>query len=138
MTVVIDASVVVSALIDGGKEGQWAEEIIARGLLVAPVHLFVESANILRRLEQNKGLSALEINGAYRDLLRLDVELFPYEPFASRIWDLRHNVSSYDAWYVAVAEALNAELATLDRRLVRASGPSCRFLFPEGNARWVD
>ena len=134
MTVVIDASVAVSALIGGGKEGQWAEDVIARGSLVAPALIIVESANVLRRLEQRKGLSSLEINGAYQDLLRLDVELFPYEPFASRIWGLRHNVSSYDAWYVAVAESLNSDLATLDHRLLGASGPSCRFLVPEREA----
>jgi predicted nucleic acid-binding protein len=56
------------------------------------------------------------------------VELFPYAPFAARIWDLRGSVTCYDAWSVALAEALSAPLATLDARLARASGPRCRFL----------
>lgn len=55
------------------------------------------------------------------------MELFPYAPFAARIWDLRDNVTCYDAWYVAVAETLNAPLATLDVRLANAPGPRCRF-----------
>jgi predicted nucleic acid-binding protein len=50
---------------------------------------------------------------------------------ASRIWELRENVTCYDAWYVAVAEALSAPLATLDIRLTKAPGPHCRFLVSE-------
>lgn len=128
MTVVVDATVVVSALTDAGEEGQWAESVIAGGSLAAPVLLLAESANVLRRLERGKDISTLEANSAHRDLLHLDVELFPYEPFALRVWELRHNVSSYDAWYVAVAEALGGKLATLDSRLCRASGPTCELL----------
>ena len=56
------------------------------------------------------------------------MELFPYASFAERIWALRQNVTCYDAWYVAVAEALSAPLATLDNRLAKASGPRCQFL----------
>ncbi len=65
---------------------------------------------------------------AYADLVDLRVELFPYAPFASRIWELRENVTCCDAWYVAVAEALGSPLATLDARLAKASGPRCRFI----------
>jgi predicted nucleic acid-binding protein len=67
---------------------------------------------------------------AHADLLDLGVELFPYEPFAQRIWDLRATVTPYDGWYVALAEHLDAPLATLDRRLGRAPGPTCAFLTP--------
>ena len=52
------------------------------------------------------------------------------KPFAQRAWELRHNLTSYDAWYVAVAEALGLPLATLDEGLARASGPKCDFLTP--------
>lgn len=130
MTVVVDATVVVAALTDAGEAGQWAESILAGGSLAAPTLLLVESANVLRRLERGRSISTLEANSAHRDLLHLDVELFPYDPFASRVWDLRHNVSSYDAWYVAIAEALGGKLATLDSRLCRAAGPTCHFLTP--------
>ena len=67
---------------------------------------------------------------AHADLLALRIELFPYAPFASRVWELRDNVTCYDAWYVALAETLDAPLATLDVRLSRATGPRCRFQLP--------
>ena len=62
--------------------------------------------------------------------MRLDLELFPFGPFADRVWDLRDNLTSYDAWYVALAEAVGCALATLDKRLVRATGPTCQFIAP--------
>lgn len=60
----------------------------------------------------------------------LDLELLPFAPFAERVRELRANVTSYDAWYVAVAEAVDLPLATLDRRLAQADGARCRFLAP--------
>ena len=65
---------------------------------------------------------------AHHDLLGLRVELFAYEPFGPRAWELRGNLTTYDAWYVALAEDLGSPLATLDRRLSRAAGPRCGFL----------
>jgi predicted nucleic acid-binding protein len=62
--------------------------------------------------------------------MELNLELFSFEPIAERVWELRHTITSYDAWYVAVAEALGLPLATTDERLARASGPSCDFLTP--------
>ena len=97
MTVVIDASVAVAALIDTGPTGVWAESLLTRGALVAPHHMPVEVAAIVRR-------SAL----------------------AGRITD--------DAGYVALAEALDAPLATLDARLSRADGPRCAFELPPRQA----
>jgi predicted nucleic acid-binding protein len=62
--------------------------------------------------------------------MRLDIQLFPFYPFAQRIWDLRSNITSYDAWYVALAEALECPLATLDSKLTGASGVRCQFRLP--------
>ena len=98
--------------------------------MAAPHLVLVEATNILRRLERSKELTHVEAGAAQRDLVRLDLHLLPFEPFADRVWALRANLTSYDAWYVAVAEALELPLATLDRRLTRASGPRCRFLVP--------
>jgi predicted nucleic acid-binding protein len=130
VTIVIDASVVVAALIDGGPEGEWAEEVLASDFLAAPHLMPVEAANILRRAalagDVNDDLATL----AHADLVALQVELFPYEVFADRIWALRRNLTAYDAWYVALAEALDAPVATLDRRLGRAPGPRCEFVSP--------
>lgn len=132
MSVVVDSSVLVAALVDSGPDGVWAEQVLASNLLVAPALASVEATNILRRLELAKRLTTAEANAAHDDLMRLDIELFSFEPFASRIWQLRHSVTSYDAWYVAVAEALGLPLATLDARLSRAKGVACRFLTPAG------
>jgi predicted nucleic acid-binding protein len=60
------------------------------------------------------------------------VTYLEFAPFAERCRDLRGAVSTYDAWYVAIAEEQGAPLATLDERLVRAPGPSCRFITPGG------
>lgn len=132
MSVVVDSSVLVAALVDSGPDGLWAEEVLsASGALLAPELARVEATNILRRLELAKRLTTAEANAAHEDLMQLDLELFAFEPFADRVWALRHSVTSYDAWYVAVAEALGFPLATLDARLSRAKGVTCRFLTPQ-------
>lgn len=127
---VVDASVLVAATIDTGRDGAWAEAVLAAGELLAPDLALVESANILRRLERFKKITRLEATAALHDLLQLDLTLMPFEPFAERVWELRGNVTSYDAWYVAIAEALQHPLATLDLRLSRATGPRCKFNCP--------
>jgi len=128
--VVIDSSVLVAALVDSGSSGEWAETIAARGSLHAPELLPAEAANVLRRLEAAGHITTAQAQTAYEDLLQLEIELFPFEPFADRVWELRHNVTAYDAWYVALAEALRLPLATLDQRLVRAPRVTCKFSLP--------
>ena len=130
MSTVVDASVLVAAAADAGPAGRWAEEVVRAGSLVAPHLALVEATNILRRLELAGRLNRLEAGGAARDLLLLELELVPFTPFAERVWELRRSVTSYDAWYVAVAEALDLPLATLDRRLAAAEGPGCRYMLP--------
>jgi len=126
---VVDSSVVIAALVDSGHDGEWAEEILASGFLQAPELVLAEATNVLRRLERAKLITTPEANAAQEDLMQLDIELFPFEPFASRIWELRHSMTSYDAWYVAIAEALDLPLATLDGPLAK-SGVNCKFLTP--------
>ncbi len=130
MSTVVDASVLVAALVDSGPQGEWAEEIIAGGSLHAPELARAEATNILRRLERAKEITTAEANAAYEDLMQLNMEIFSFDPFAERIWELRHNVTSYDAWYVALAEALKLPLATLDERIRKSKGPTCDFLIP--------
>jgi len=131
VTLVIDASVVVAALVDDGPEGRWAEALLAGNALAAPHLLQVEAANVLRRASLAGELSADTASLAHGDLVDLRVELFAYEQFADRVWDLRMSVTAYDAWYVAVAELLEAPVATLDQRLAHAPGPRCRFVTPD-------
>ena len=130
MSIVVDASVLVAALVDRGRTGQWAEDVIASGDLHSPELVRVESANVLRRLESGGQITTADANAAFEDLVELDIQLFGFDAFAERIWQLRDTITSYDAWYVAVAEALHAPLATLDMRLSRANGPACEFRVP--------
>lgn len=132
MTVVADASVIVAALVDSGADGRWAESVVGEDSLAAPELVLVEVTNILRRLERNGEISRIEANGALRDLLRREVQLFPFAPFADRVWELRHTVTSYDAWYVAVAEAFHLPMASLDRKLSRTLGLGCQIVVPQG------
>ena len=130
MTLVVDASLVVAALVDSGPTGTWAEGELASGNLAAPHLMPVEAATMLRRAALAGEVSADTASMAHEDLLALRVELFPYPPFAARVWALRLNVTAYDAWYVALAESLDAKLATLDLRLAQASGCRCAFQTP--------
>jgi predicted nucleic acid-binding protein len=128
---VVDASVVVAALVDGGPDGRWAEQVLTSGALAAPHLLPAEVANVVRRAAQAGRVSADAATLAHADLLALRVGLFPYDPFAGRIWELRANITCCDAWYVALAEHLGCPLATLDGRLARAAGVRCAVRLPE-------
>lgn len=130
MTLVTDASVVVAALVDDSPTGAWARKLLRSDSVAAPHHLPAEVASTLRRLA-SAGALAPEIAAiAHADLLAMPVVLVPYLPVADRIWALRQNVTPYDAWYVALAESLDAGLATLDVRLTSAPGPRCWFITP--------
>jgi predicted nucleic acid-binding protein len=89
-----------------------------------------EVTNILRRAAAKGEITQDVASMAHADLLDLRVELFPYAPFAPRVWELRDNVTSYDAWYIALAESLGVSVATLDRRMAQAPGPRCTFEVP--------
>lgn len=130
MTTVLDASVVVAALIDDGPVGRWAEEVLLRGHLVAPHLMPVETANVLLRALGAGEISRDTAAVAHAELQALPVDLFPYGPVASRVWELRDTVTAYDGWYVGLAELLDAELATLDARLARSPEIACSVLVP--------
>src|ERR1044071_6451688 len=100
---VADAAFVVAALVEGGGEGTWADRLLASDAVAAPHLMPVEGANILRRAVASGDLTADAASMAHADLLALRIELFPYGPFASRVWELRENVTCSDAWYVALA-----------------------------------
>ena len=127
---VIDASVVVAALVGAGAEGDWASAVMLAGPLSAPHLLLVEVASVLRRAAAAGDISPDAASLAYADMLDLRIELYPFAPLAVRVWELRHNVRCYDAWYVALAELLGAPIATLDRRLAKSAGPRCEFRVP--------
>jgi predicted nucleic acid-binding protein len=129
----VDASLLNAALVYTSPHGEWAEEVLAGGGLNAPELARVEATNILRRLERAKEITRPEANAAHEVLMQLSLELFSFDPFAERVWELRHTITSYDAWYVAVAEALDLPLATLDERLCKAKGVTCEFRTPRNS-----
>lgn len=124
--VTCDASVLIALLVDGGSDGQWATSALtsASGLLAPHLALF-EAANILRRHQLATLISTEQAAQAHADLLDLPIDVWPYELLAARAWQLRNNLSIYDASYVALAELTNSPLATLDTRIARAPGVRC-------------
>ena len=126
MTLVVDASVVVAALVDSSPLGVWAESVLLDGDLYAPSLLSVETANVLRRMERAGRLDRTRASFAFASFQRLPWHEVPFGPCADRVWELRHNLTAYDAWYVAVAELLDAPLATADGRLAHVPGIRCR------------
>lgn len=128
--IVCDASALVALLLDSGSDGQWVTETIVGSDLAAPNLVEFESANIIRRHERAGIIGADQAAQAHVDLLDLAIELWPYELLATRAWELRHNLSSYDASYVALAELLGARLMTLDERIGGAPGLRCEVTTP--------
>jgi predicted nucleic acid-binding protein len=128
--VVCDASALTALLIDGGSDGSWVAEVCAGADIAAPSLVDFETANIIRRQELAGVISPDQAAQAHTDLLDLAIEYWPYELLAARAWQLRQNLSIYDASYVALAELLGATLVTLDQRIGRATGPRCAIATP--------
>lgn len=128
----LDSSALIAFLADSGAAGQWATTRIGEATaLAAPALLPFEAANILRRHEAADLLAQDQAAQAHADLLALDVELWPHHLLAARAWELRANLTAYDASYVALAELLEAPLITLDERIGRAPGHRCQVLTPD-------
>ena len=127
---VCDASALVAVLLDGGPDGRWATEAISGAELLAPALASFEAANIIRRHELAGLVSGDQAAQAHADLLDLAIEHWPYELLAPRAWELRANLSIYDAAYVALAELADATLVTLDRKIGGAPGLRCTVATP--------
>ena len=128
--IVCDASALVALLLDSGPYGQWVAGAIAGSDLLAPSLVEFESANIIRRHELAGLVSADQAAQAHADMLDLAIEQWPYELLSARAWELRHNLSSYDASYVALAELTGTVLVTLDGRISGAPGLRCTVSTP--------
>jgi len=125
-----DSSTVVALLLDSGGDGRWATHQLTGPELAAPSLFAYESANIIRRHELAGLITTDQASQAHADLLDLTIEQWPYHLLAHRTWELRRNLSVYDASYVALAELLDATLVTLDRRIGRAPGLRCAIATP--------
>ena len=132
---VCDATALVALLLDGGHDGQWVAEAIKGSELAAPELALYETANVIRRHEMSEAVSPDQAALAHADLLDLSIETWPFEILAARAWELRRNLTSYDASYVALAELLGAPLITLDRGIEPATGVRCAVLTPPQTQR---
>ncbi len=121
--IVLDASAAVDWLVQTAAARRIESRIFSRNQsLHAPELLDLEVAQVLRRLLREGALSASRAEAAIQDLLDLRITRYPHSVLLPRIWQLRHNLSAYDAAYVVLAEKLGATLLTRDARLASAAG----------------
>ena len=124
--IVIDASVLANAIADDGADGARARsDVRSAGEVAAPDLVDVETVAVLRRGWLAGSLTARRFKAAIDDLELLDLDRYPTLPLMRRAYDLRHNVTAYDASYIALAELLGCEFLTADARLATAPGPRC-------------
>jgi predicted nucleic acid-binding protein len=121
--IVIDASAAVDLSLGDESRAEWlAQRLAGEGAVQVPAVFDLEVLHSLRRLDASGDMASSAIEGALSDLVEIRAIRHDHGPLLPRIWALRHNLSAYDAAYVALAEALDAPLLTTDRRLARSSG----------------
>jgi len=122
--IVVDASVLVGAAL--GSDTAGVARLSREPVLHAPELLPLEVASVFRRFVLTGQLSERVARSALAKVAALPLTLHPHLGLLSRIWELRANLTVYDAAYVALAEALRLPLITSDARLAQAPGLRCR------------
>jgi predicted nucleic acid-binding protein len=124
--IVIDASVLAEALTGAGPVGEAARaELAADSRWAAPPIVKIETMSVIRGRLLGKKISEDVAVGAVADLLAVVIDRVDEDSLLPRMWELRGNLTSYDAAYVAAAEALGCPLVTMDAKLAKAFGPRC-------------
>ena len=123
---VVDASILAVALADNGRDGDKARARLRGEQMAAPELIDLEVASVLRGRLAGGHLDTRRAELALADLVDIPVQRAPHRPLLARCWELRANLTVYDAAYVALAEALDSDLLTGDVRLAKAPGPPCR------------
>ena len=128
--IVADASIVLEVLLRT-KRGLKIEArlLSSRETLHAPHLIDLEVCQVLRRYLLTKDLTADRAAAAIEDFQSIRIFRYPHRIFVDRIWELRSNMTSYDAAYVAVAEMIGAPLLTTDKRLASTSNHSAQIEF---------
>ncbi len=125
--IVVDASAVIEVLLNTPAGLRAADRLFADGeTLHAPHLLDLEVAQVLRRYALSAELDSARGAQALEDLAALPLSRYPHDVLLPRIWELRHNVTAYDAAYIALAEALAAPLVTRDAALAASRGHAAR------------
>lgn len=125
--IVVDASAVSDMLAYTNDRGRKARAVLARDIeWVAPEHWKAEVFSVIRGLTLGRKIGEREALRAVTRLPHLGVKTVPLDDLLPRMWELRGNVSGYDAAYIALAEALGCTLVTGDGRLARAATSFCR------------
>jgi len=125
--IVLDASAAVDYLLWIGPAEQIARRISQSGEAIhAPHVLDIEVTHVLRRFALRGVLTAARGAEALEDLADMRIRRYPHLPLLPRIWELRPNLTSFDAAYVALAEVLDAALVTSDAALERSPGHTAR------------
>ena len=123
--IVVDASVVVTGLADDGPDGDRVRARLRGERLAAPQVIDLEVASAWRRLVSAGSLDERRAALALADLDAMRIERASHRPLLARCWELRHNLTIYDAAYLALAELMDATLLTGDERLADAPGARC-------------
>lgn len=125
--IVLDASATLELLLGSPSGRRLAERLAHPELTVHAPHLMsVEVAQVIRRLAASGQINLTRASGAITDLADLDVVRYEHDSFLPRMWELRDNLTAYDAAYIALAETLDAPLVTRDRHLARSPGHRAR------------
>ena len=126
--VVVDASTLVAFYVaEDSRRDAVAARLGAGDALFAPAHLDAEVLSALRRLSQTNAAVRAAVPAALEHLARFPIRRMPLAPLLPRMWQLRENLTAYDAAYVTLAERLDGTLITCDSKMSHASGPRCMF-----------
>jgi predicted nucleic acid-binding protein len=124
--IVVDASVLAPALADDGADGDRARLRLSGEQLVAPELVDLEVLSTLRRAARAGRLDRRRSGQTLEDLAALPLRRVSHHSLLHRVWELRDNLTAYDAAYVALAEALDALLLTADGGIGKANGVGCQ------------
>ena len=128
--IVVDASALLEVLLQTDASAAVEARLFGGSTLHAPHLLDLEVVQVLRRYEHAGVLTAVRAREALDALGAFRIERYPHHLFLRRIWTLRANATAYDACYLALAEALNAPLLTMDRRLAGVPGHAATVEIP--------
>jgi predicted nucleic acid-binding protein len=119
---VVDTSAVLEALAARDPAPRLIERLAADGDLHAPHLMDTELLHALRGMGIRREISDERAADALSDFAELALVRYPHQPLNDRVWELRHNLTAYDATFIALAEVLAAPLITCDARLASAPG----------------